>query len=390
MLNSMMRRTVFPTLLFSVFLLSLTRVSAYEVTLQGGPRMDIPVAWVLSTEDPSVPAWYAPDRGAAAEVMLWAPGTWAEMQAFVDEIRPEGAEGDVMAFPMWNGEAALADWTFPTASGVFRGWFLLVRGHGPDVLISAITAAEQFNDRQPFLLSVLDSYSPGDEVRLQPGAVSRFLEFTGTGEPYRVSSVFEEQSLIWLHDPAAASASQDVIEREALVLSAYGGVPTLFYEAWIRYYRLIYRDSYERLSSLADALADGPLPIEEVSPEEAAKRLLDWLQGFSYGSTDGFSDLLAPSTACASGTGDCDSLALALIILMDGYGVDGRILISYQAAHAVAALDLPGKGLRYSEGEDSWLVAELTSRLPLGVLPERLDGVDDWFSIDFDQKNGIQ
>ena len=386
----MKRRTLIPTLLFSVFVFSLVDVSAYEVTLQGGGRMDIPVAWDFSTDDPSVPAWYAPDRGAAAEVMLWAPGTWTEMQAFVDEIRPEGAEGDVLTFPMWNGEAALADWTFQTSSGVFRGWFLLVRGDGPDVRISAITAAEQFDERRPFLLSVLDSYSPRDEERLHPGAVSRFLELTGTGEPYRVDSVFEDQSLSWMHDPAAALASQDVIEREALVLSAYGSVPNLFYQAWSRYYRLIYRDSYERLSPLADALADGPLPIEEVSPEEAAKRLLSWLQGFAYGSTDGFSDLLAPSTACASGTGDCDSLALALVILMERYGVDGRILISYQAAHAVAALDLPGKGLRYTEGEESWLVAELTSRLSLGVLPERLNGVDDWFSIDFDPKNTLQ
>jgi hypothetical protein len=193
-----------------------------------------------------------------------------------------------------------------------------------------------------------------------------------------------------MHDPAAASASQDVIEREALVLSAYGGVPSLFYEAWSRYYRLIYRDSYVRLSALAEALKEGPLPVDGIPPEDAAKRLLAWLQGFSYGSTDGFSDLLAPSAACATGTGDCDSLALVLLILMDGYGVGGRILISYQAAHAVAALDIQGRGLRYTEGNDNWLVAELTSRLPLGVLPERLDGVDDWFSVDFDQKSLIQ
>ncbi len=85
--------------------------------------------------------------------------------------------------------------------------------------------------------------------------------------------------------------------------------------------------------------------------------------------------------ACAGQTGDCDSLSLALLILMDLYEVDGKLLLSQQALHALSALDLPGEGLRYVEGEKSWVVAELTSTLPLGVLPDRLTGVSDWFGI---------
>ncbi len=362
--------------LFITVSLSLT---AFEITLTGGARMDIPEAWELDGSDPSVPSWYSPDRRSAAEVMLWAPGTWDTLDSFIESARPEGAEGDVFVFQCWDGEAALATWTFPGSGGSFRGWFLFVVRSGPDVRVSAIAAEEDFSERQPFLLSVLDSYIPGENWRLSPGAVSTFLEISGESVQKTARAYFEDTSLSWEQSPAGNQASQDVIEREALVLSAYASVPELFYPAWERYYRLIYRDSYSRLKPLVEALQSGPLPLNTSDPRFVAESLLSWLQSFSYGSTDRYSDLLSPSAACSSQTGDCDSLSLVLLILMDYYGVDGVLLLSQQAHHALTGLDIPGEGMRYTEGENSWIVAELTSSLSLGVLPDRLTGVSDWF-----------
>jgi len=367
--------------LFLLFLTASFSLGAYEVTLTGGSRMDIPEAWELDESNPSVPSWYSPDRRAAAEVMLWAPDTWENLEVFVENARPEGAVGDVSYFKCWDGDAALANWTFSASGGSFRGWFLFVAGSGPDVRVSAISAVEEFSERQPFLLSVLDSYIPGKDWRLSPGPVSTFLEITGEANCEEVRVMFGDTELSWEQNPAGLQASQDMIEREALVLSAYVTVPELFYPAWERYYRLIYRDSYSRLNSLSEALGNGPLPLNAPDRRAVAEKLLSWLQSFTYGSTEGFSDLLSPAAACSSRTGDCDSLSLVLVILMDHYGVEGKLLLSQQAHHALAALDIPGKGMRYAEGENSWIVAELTSSMPLGELPERLSGVSDWFGI---------
>lgn len=368
--------------IFVIFLmLSILSSGAYEITLLGGSRMDIPEAWELDNSDPSIPAWYSPDRRSAAEVLLWEPGSWEDLEEFIANVKPDGAKGETVAFPLWGGEVALADWTFSISGIQFRGWFLLVRGSGPDVRVSAIAAEEDFSERQPFLLSVIDSYIPSDDWRLNPGAVSTFLELTGETSTEMVSVQFEGKPFSWEHSPAGNQASQDLIEREAIILSAYASVPELFFPAWERYYRLIYRDSYSRLLPLAEALQSGPLSASHIESREVAERLLAWLQSFTYGSTTGFSDLLAPSLACADQVGDCDSLSLALLILMDFYGVDGRLLLSQQALHALGGFDLPGEGLRYTEGEQTWLVAELTSSLPLGVLPDRLTGVSDWFGI---------
>ena len=369
-----------------IFITAVFLLPGYEVTLTGGAEMNIPEAWELDNSDPSVPSWYSPDRRAAADVMLWSPNTWDKLDDFVEKARPVDAQGDIFYFNCWDGEAALANWTFSGSGGRFRGWFLFTAGSGPDVRVSAIASEEDFSEKQAFLLSVLDSYLPGEKWKLVPGAVSTFLELTGDEGKRTVSVPFENASLSWEESSAANQASQDVIEREAIVLSAYTSVPELFYPAWERYYRLIYRDSYKRLETLAEALQKGSLDPNAAEEREIAERLLSWLQSFTYGSSDSFSDLLNPAAACSSQSGDCDSLSLVLLILMDYYGVDGKLLLSQQVHHALAGLDLPGEGMRYTEGENSWVVAELTSSLPLGVLPDRLMGVTDWFGISLCKK----
>ncbi len=371
--------------LFTALLLySAPAAAAYEVSLHGGGSLNIPEAWNLSEDESSAPAWYSPDYRGAVEAMLWEPGTWTDMQTFANEVRPEGAEGTILSFPCWGGTAAFADWTFPSGDTMFRGWFLLVLDAGPNIRISAISTVEDFPERTPFLLSAIDSYSPSSEWYLHPGAVSRFLEFssgTSGGEPGEITAEVQGEEIHWREAPASTMTNQDVIEREAVVLSSYAGVPELFYPAWRRYYRMIYRDAYSKMEPLAEALNAGPLPVSSTPPRKAAVFILGWLQSFAYGSIDSLSGLLSPISACNSKTGDCDSLALACLMLLQRYGVEGRLLLSHEAHHAVAALDLPGEGKRHEDQDGSWLTAELTTPLPLGELPPRLDGVSDWFSV---------
>lgn len=381
-------RRLGPLIALLLFLPGFKPAGSHEVTLHGGPVMDIPAAWFLDDSDPAVPTWYSPDRRGGVEVRLWAPGTWDSMDDFIREWSAGssgGTQGEVVRFPHWDGEAALADWSFAIDGTNYRGWFLFTVGTGPDVRVSAVAAEEDYEGIGAFLLSAVDSYSPSRRWNRSPGAVGRFLEISGERGTETASAEIAGNRVVWEGSPAGNAASQDLIEREAAVLAAYGGQPALFIEAWRRYYRMIFRDSYSRLAPLAESLKKGPFPPENSEPRKVAEALLEWLQGFSYGSTEGFSDLLAPSAACVLGTGDCDSLALVLLILMDSYGVDGRLLISAEARHALAALDVAGEGQRYVENEESWLTAELTARLPLGKLPPRLDGVDDWFGIDLSE-----
>jgi len=228
------------------------------------------------------------------------------------------------------------------------------------------------------MLSIIDSYAPSSACMLEPGAVGRFLEFSGEHKEKTNRTLVGNHEIIWETDTAADQAAQDVIEREALILAAYASVPQLFYPAWKRYYRIIYRDSYSRLDSLS-----GELENLYNNKKIASEQILSWLQGFSYGSTDGFSDLLAPSAACEKQVGDCDSLSLAYLIIMKHLNVEGCLLLTQSARHAVAALDIEGDGARYTFEDKSYLTAEMTSSLKPGELPERLSNVNDWFCVDF-------
>jgi hypothetical protein len=378
---SLLRDTTVKTALSAWLLLVTAGLSGFEVDLGWGARTDVPEAWTSAGEDFDAPTWYSPDREAVFEVRIWQPGTFGSVEELADIGAPEGAQGDVARFDCWNGEAILADYQFSAAGGVFRGWFLYVVGDGPDIRLAAFSPAASFERQWYFLLSCLDAYVPRPTAALEPGAVSVFYRGDGPSESAIAAFRFGDHQITWDRDLPGEEAAQALIEREALVLRAYARVPELFYPAWKRYYRLIYRDNYTRLEPLARALSSGPLPPGE-PPESTAAKLLSWLQGFAYGSSDSFSDLLAPPTACATGVGDCDALGLSYLSLLDRYGISGRLLLTQKGSHAVAAVDVEGEGLRYTEGDATWLVAELTTRLPLGELPDRLQGIDDWFAVD--------
>ena len=126
-----------------------------------------------------------------------------------------------------------------------------------------------------------------------------------------------------------AEANQTVIEREARILaSVREGIP----EAWRRFYRIIYRDTYMRLLPLAESLArEGATPAS----------LLAWFQDFSYTRTGSLADFQSPLACVLSSTGDCDSLGLAYVILLHQLGYNAILMVSSEYSHAMAAVDIP-------------------------------------------------
>ncbi len=373
-------RSLLVITLFTAFIPN--HITAYEVSLGKGSQINIPEDWIPAENKDNLFTWYSADYRAVVDAARWEPGTWQNLEEFARNIKPEGASGDFVSFPCWDGNAALADWTFESSGKKLRGWVLMFLNEDYGINISSFCKEKNFQELQPFLLSALDSFIPSQKWALIPGAVSCFLELSSPDyeeADKTFTSLFDGKEISWQVNQAALTTTQDVIEREALVLASYAGNEEAFYRAWTRYYRLIYRDCYSRMETLAEALFSGPLKSAE--KEDAAVKILEWLQGFTYGSTESLSGLLSPAAACAEETGDCDSLALAYLMLMSRSGVEGRFLLTHQKHHAIAAVKVKGKGFHYVDKDGQWLTAELTTALPLGTLPERLNGVSDWFAI---------
>jgi hypothetical protein len=193
-------------------------------------------------------------------------------------------------------------------------------------------------------------------------------------------------------------ASEIVIEREAAVLTDYKPETEAGKEAWQRFYRLIYRDSYSRLNYFASLLSEelknvreapgsGEAPGRGADRREAVpKRLLSWLQGFEYIRTWGTSDLISPLTAAASGQGDCDTRALLYIILLNHYGIDSALMVSSVYGHAMAAVDTPGNGARINVGGRPFLVAETTENIGIGMIASDMADPANWLIVPLMEK----
>ena len=191
-------------------------------------------------------------------------------------------------------------------------------------------------------------------------------------------------------DPREAEVSQIFIEREARILAGYapqeqprwGGAVSGWKAAWKRYYGIIYRDNYLRLESLAHSLQEH-FRRRDTPREKIPRIVLDWLQGFDYRRVSSISDLSSPVTAVIEQTGDCDSLGLVYTILLDHLGFDTILLVSNKYSHALAGVAIEGNGARYRFEGQSYLLAELTQDVKLGLIPQEMADPAGWIPISF-------
>ena len=120
----------------------------------------------------------------------------------------------------------------------------------------------------------------------------------------------------------------------------------------------------------------------EWNPQEQAQALLAWLQSFDYVRKGGLTDLSTPWEVLKEGKGDCDSLALMYLAILDHLGQRGILMVSSTYKHAMAALDLAGDGARFPFANNNWLVAELTATVTLGQIDSTMANPDEWLGID--------
>jgi hypothetical protein len=173
-------------------------------------------------------------------------------------------------------------------------------------------------------------------------------------------------------------ANQAIVNREFSLLTAYLNTP-LVYPAWNRYYRMIYRDAWKRIERAA-------FVMESCLPDTAEGKtaaILSWTQEFTYERDRDGADFMNIPQAFMTRTGDCDSRALLMVLLLKQMGVDAILLVSPEFSHALAAVDCPGTGARFSyEGKD-YLIADTTAKVAPGRIASDMADPDKWFAVSF-------
>jgi hypothetical protein len=344
-----------------------------------GYTLDPPQDWEsVDAGDLSKLTFTNPGRTAFFRILSFPGSRYSGVEDMFQETRYSlEATGEGSVFSYAGTDAFLADLSFQSISGPVRGYLVFIDGSRQDYILQAYAVQERYEQQHDFLLSCLDSFSL-EQTRLLPGPISQFYyPFPGPVPVNRIIRV-GRQSVSVAIDSEEFDAAQVLIEREARVLATYkqNQIP-----AWRRYYRMIYRDTYHRLDHAAAAVR----PMVEggggAGSADTAAALLQWIQGFSYSRTGTLSDLLSPLIAVYRNKGDCDSRALLYIIFLHQMGVDAILLVSARFSHSLVGVDILGKGARYSYEKKNYLLAELTERVDIGLIPQDMADPSGWIPV---------
>lgn len=257
-------------------------------------------------------------------------------------------------------------WTVSLELAKRKGWLVL----------ACYTETDRATELEPLIISSLDAVFTDEGSWFEPGPMTTFAWKKGKD----ITATYDDgtQKLEVPFNSVDAEANQSVVDREFALLTSY--LDTSFvYAAWKRYYRLIYRDAWARLTK-PSFIIENKLPAD---PHDLATAILSWTQSFNYERNFNGSDFTNLPEAFATKTGDCDSRALLMVLLLNQMGVDAILLVSPEYSHAVAAVDCPGKGARYAIGDKQYLIADTTAKVDLGLIAEDMADSAKWFYVTF-------
>jgi hypothetical protein len=390
-------------------------------------RIDPPEGYELSGGNGKDRFSFRSSQGAGLDMVVYTGETYSSLEALVKDAAGRlKNRGEISYFNYRNKKAALIELEFPGdgqgegpsggSSGgsrrtLIRGWGFCVElagepagdrtsPKGRPLLLALAYGPGDREDLMVLHLSALDSIAPTEADRYAPGPVTEFAYPRGAVKKTPLKG-FALEALFYEHD---AEAAQALVDREFAVLRIYaaGGQ---WREAWIRFYRAIYRDSFERLANAAfvlerhwaPSLRNAPSPAPGASDikdresgdkesrdrgkREFASKVLEWVQSFTYERNRLGSDFVNVVSAAAEGRGDCDSRALLWAIVLKHSNISSAMMVSREFNHAMGLADLAGSGARFETGGVNWLTAETTSRVPLGLIAKDMSEISKWLGI---------
>ena len=310
--------------------------------------------------------------------------TYKSIKELADDAnRRLGNSGSADFFTYREKEAALIELKF----GEYAGWALCVplspsSGASGAMLLALSYSPVSGIDMNLFHMSALDSVNPADEDRYYPGPIMDYAYPRGELKQVQLAQT-GASAMIREND---AEAAQALIEREFNILVNYMETPFLK-EAWIRYYRFICRDSFDRVTEAAVALVNifgGNTAASSEAKREFAQTALTFVQGFEYERNFEGSDFTNLVTAVIEGRGDCDSRAMLWAIILVHAEIQAAMMISPEHGHAMGLADIAGAGARFEANETKWLVAETTAKVDIGLIEQEMSDPEAWIGIIFD------
>jgi hypothetical protein len=310
-------------------------------------------------------------------------GSYANIRELVNDVNKRiGNNGEIDFYQYNKRQAAIMKLNFNNNDG----WGLVVEldaaGGQKPLLLALAYGSAGAKELELFHVSALDSVCPSKAERSYPGPV---IEYSyPRGEQKGVSLAGGSLNVMIRENDA--EASQVLIEREFQILQNYINTQ-LLQAAWRRYYRFIYRDSYDRIANVASIIVrswGGPPSSGNAEKRAFAQRALTLVQGYKYERDFSGSDFLNLVTAVTENRGDCDVRAMIFAIILSKADIRAAMMVSHQHGHAMGLVEIEGNGARFESYGTQWLVAETTANVDIGLIAQDQSDSGHWLGIIFD------
>jgi len=291
----------------------------------------------------------------------------------------------------WNNspECAISDFSM-TLETKYSGWAVCapLQKENAYVALFAYAPADKRQSCNQFIMSILNSLCTDENYYCFPGIIASYAY------PYEgkknIKLNIDGKVVQTYIDNCDIDAAQFVLEMEYAVLLLYEK-HNLWKEAWQRYYRMVYRDSYGRLAQVSYDVISQLYPQCErknpVNPNlEYAQTILSWVQGFQYkrdnekASNTDFTNL--PAVLCGKGN-DCDSRSMLVCVLLRAAGLESFMLVSREYSHAMTTFENPAPGQKYEvEGTGrEFLMGETTAKVTWGTIAQEHSDRKKWIPV---------
>jgi hypothetical protein len=349
-----------------------------------GFQIDPPEGYAYTSGDGKNRFSFSSDENTVLDLAVY-DGTYPSVEAMAADItRRLRNEGEQESFIYRRKNAVLMELRFTVAGARNNGWALCMEldnaGKATKPLLLALAYGPEARDELQLLhFSALDSIAPSVADLHAPGPITEYVYPRGALRTRPLAGL-DAEALVYENDAVAAQA---LIDREFEVLRRYASSPHSK-EAQLRFYRMIYRDSFDRIANIAFSL-EREWDIPALAKRDLAGKVLAWVQSFTYERDLSGSDFVNLVSAALDGRGDCDSRAMLWAIVMVQANIPASIMISTHYSHAMGLADLTGNGARFQlSANQNWLVAETTAKVGLGLIGKDVSDPKYWWGLQFE------
>lgn len=378
--------------LFTAIMLALYAFAEPVIDETFGYSLDIPEGYELSatTDDNLSLAFTHKNLPVTLAVRIYESAE-DSLSVLNTALKKIGSKDEAGSF-LWNGKScAISKASFGLPDGQdFGGWAICspVKLEGYFLTLLCYAPKSISDKCDYFIMSTLNSLQIGGEKTT--GIITDFAYPRQGAE--EITLQIGGKKIKTSIDKSDAEASEFVINIEFAVLTMYANHPQKM-NAWKRYYRLIYRDSYARLSHVSDDIFKAlSLELKSKSPKNIelgyAQALLSWVQGFEYKRAEKKTQSdFTPLPAMLKGDGsDCDSRSMLVSVLLNARQTHSVLLLSPEFSHAMAGAEIaaPGQTFTAPDTQKEYLMGETTAKVTWGTIAQDHADKSKWISIDFE------